>query len=154
MQKLLSKAPISTIPISSFKNQQFLERTIYRSENLKKLNFQDLLKKFYSYALNSKKIVKELGRVQAQIFPEHTPKIKALIGGVAAISFPDKALSRARLLKQVKGQQRQQLIAKADAGRAFGTASKNKYIMTHTNPNSLWPMTCVRSKRMTILKRD
>ena len=66
-----------------------------------------------------------------RIYPLNTPKLSELVKGISNFKFPDKKISKEKLMNHIKTVQRKMVKDKFGEGRAFGTTSKNKYTVIY-----------------------
>ena len=66
-----------------------------------------------------------------RIYPLNTPKLSELMKGISKFKFPDKKISKEKLMMHIKNVQNTKVKQKFGEGRAFDTTSKNKYTVVY-----------------------
>jgi len=118
------------------RRQLYLERTLYRNKNV------------------LKKAKKEMKKLKIRVYPLNAPNLSELENGYQNIEFAQHNLSKKHILEEVKKSQRQMALKSIDTGRAFGTMSKNKYVMAQQSANDFYSVPCIHSQRLTIMKSE
>ena len=66
-----------------------------------------------------------------RIYLLNIPKLSELMEGISKFKFPDKKISKEKLMNYIKNVQNRKVKQKFGEGRAFGTTNKNKFTVIY-----------------------